>query len=334
MVLDKLIGLVTGSSSSRDGREPQQHQTSSGDAPHQHHLRMRNVFAAPIEMALDFVAPLIPKTDEEVAFLTEALQQHFMFAKLSEAEQRQLIMAMELVPPITKGSTIITQGDKGDYLYVVQEGTVRFLVDGEDKGEASKGSIIGELALLYDCPRAATVVAETDCELWRVSQYTFRRIKAAYALKNDQQTQSTVRGIPFFKDLPEEYIIKLADSLFQYSFKKGDVIVRKGEAGETMFIIKEGYIRGTDISIGTTDYADIRLGPGDFFGERCIVTGEAYQGTATAATDGRAWTLSKERFLHTVGHLNLNELVIKSQAKKILVRGLSIDCCLFFFFRR
>jgi CRP-like cAMP-binding protein len=122
--------------------------------------------------------------------------------------------------------------------------------------------------------------------------------------------------------------MKLAESLFRYNFKEGDVIVRKGEAGETMFIIKEGYIRGTDISVGTTDYADVRLGPGDFFGERCIVTGEAYIGTATAATDGTAWTLTKERFLHTVGHLNLKELVIKSQAKKLLVRSLSIDCVL------
>jgi cAMP-dependent protein kinase regulator len=281
-------------------------------------FRVRNVFAVPLEITRDFVAPLFPKTDEQVEFLEGAFSEHFVFSLLNEVERRNLINAMEL-KSVKKNSDVIKQGAKGDYVYVIQQGTVNFIVDGEDKGEAFEGAIIGELALLYDCPRAATVRAKTDCDLWRVSQYTFRKIKAAYALQNDHETRTTIRKVPFLKDLPDEIINRLADSLFQTTFQRGDILARKGEEGETLTIIKEGYVVGTNISIGSQKYADIRLGPGDYFGERPILKGEPNIGTAIAETRGTAWLLSKERFHHTLGHLNLEELIIKSQDKKFLV---------------
>lgn len=284
-------------------------------------LRMRNVFAAPIDMAKDFVAPLVPKNEEQIEFLEHALKDNynFVFGSMQSKELRTLVNAMSL-NSVKKDTKMIHQGDKGDYLYVLQSGTVKFVVDGVEVGEASNsGTVIGELALLYDCPRAATVVATTDCEVWRVSQHVFRRIKAAYALQNDHETRSALRQISFFQDLPQEYIHRLADSIFIRNFQQDEVLIRKGEEGETLIIIKEGHVLATDISIGGTKYADVSLGPGEYFGERPIVMGTPNVGTVTATTDGKAWFLTKERFLRTLGHLNLNEMIRKGQERKILV---------------
>jgi CRP-like cAMP-binding protein len=194
-------------------------------------------------------------------------------------------------------------------------------VDGTHVGSGERGTLFGELSLLYDCPTAASVIATSDSKLWRVSQHTFRRIKQAYALSNDDETRTTIQSIPFFKDLPNEYIYRLADSLLPLKFTKGDVLATKGDVGETLFILKEGWIQATDISVGTTKYADIRLGPGEYFGERPIVTGKPNPGNAIALTDGTAWVLTKERFQKVVGHLNLEEFVLKAQDKKLLVRS-------------
>jgi cAMP-dependent protein kinase regulator len=281
--------------------------------------RMRNVFAAPIEMAKDFAAPLVPENEEQIEFLEHALKDNFIIGSMQSNELRTLVNAMAL-NSVKEGTEMIHQGDRGDYLYVLQSGTVKFIVDGVEVGEASSsGTVIGDLALLYDCPRAATVVAITDCKVWRVSQHVFRRIKAAYALQNDHETRSALRKLSFFQDLPQEYIHILADSMFVRNFQQGEVLIRKGEEGETLFIITEGYVAATDISIGGTKYADLSLGPGDYFGERPIVMGTPNAATVTAATDGKAWFLTKERFLGTLGHLNLNELIRKSQERKILV---------------
>jgi len=286
-------------------------------------VRMRNIFAAPLDAVTkeldDLKNFLTPKNEEQYEFLENALDKHFVFQNLEDKEKKRLMDAMAL-KSVDQGTTIITQGEKGEYLYVIQEGTVQFLVDDKDVGEGDQGTIFGELSLLYDCPTAASVIAKTDCKLWRVSQYVFRRIKAAHALSNDDETRSTIKSIDFFRDLPDEYIYRLADSLFERKFKKGEVLAEKGQEGEALFIIQEGWVEATDVSVGTTKYANLRLKPGDHFGERTIVTGQPYVATITALTDGVAWMMSKARFQKVVGHLNLEQLVLKAQDKKVLVR--------------
>ena len=282
--------------------------------------RLRVVFAKPVHVARDFAAVLFPKSNQERDFLVQALNQHFLFAKLSARERMHLINAMELVASMKQGKTLIQQGDIGDYLYVIYSGTVRFWVDDKDEGTATTGAVVGELALLYDCPRAATVVAETDLVVYRVSQYTFRRIKAAHVLQNDHETRTALRKISIFQDLPDPYIQRLADSLLEQKFKQGDVLARKGEEATAFYIIKEGHVVGKEISIGSTKFADKRFGPGAFFGEGAIVTGTPLAGTAIAETNGSAWILTKERFLRTLGHLDLKELTRKAQDMKMLVR--------------
>lgn len=288
-------------------------------------LRMRNIFAAPLDVLHaqnldDLKSRFTPKNEEQYEFLNAALSKHFVFQHLTPQEKKTLCDAM-VVKNVTNGTKVITQGEKGEYLYVIQEGSVDFLIDGNKVGDGDQGTIFGELSLLYDCPTAADVIATSDCKFWRVSQYTFRRIKAAHALENDDETRKTITNISFFKDLPNEYIYKLADSLFERKFQKGDVLATKGQEGDTLYILKEGWIEVTDISVGTTKFADLRLGPGDYFGERPIVTGEPVAGNVTCLTHGVAWIMTKQRFQQCVGHLHLEELVMKAQDAKLLVSG-------------
>lgn len=280
--------------------------------------RFKVVFAKPLDVARDFAAVLVPKSEADFQFLETALDDHLVFAGLGRREKKIMINAFEKTT-VKKGAKIITQGDVGDYMYVILSGTVQFLVDGKDEGNASKGAVFGELALLYDCPRAATCKAETDCALFRVSQTTFRRIKASHVLQNDHETRTVLRNISIFQDLPPNYIHLLAESLFQKPFKKAEVLASKGAEATTFFIIKEGFVAGTDISIGTTKYANIRIGPGEFFGEGSIVAGTPLVGTVMALTDGTVYTLSKERFLRTLGHFDLRALAKKGQDTKLLV---------------
>jgi cAMP-dependent protein kinase regulator len=73
----------------------------------------------------------------------------------------------------------------GDYFYVLEDGHVSFSVDGKYIGACSHGGgSFGELALLYNCPRAVTCIANTDCRVWKVDQKTFR-----YMLANNNASQ-------------------------------------------------------------------------------------------------------------------------------------------------
>jgi cAMP-dependent protein kinase regulator len=285
--------------------------------------RMKVVFAKPLvfEKRYELSHQEEAKTDGEIDFLLQALKEsnEFIFQHLTEKECSRLIAAMELIH-VDQGSLIIKQGDVGDYLYILKNGKLSFIVDRKEVGSTEEPkSIFGELALLYDAPRAATVKAMTDCDVYRVSQHAFRRIQAAHVLEGDEETNNLLKETKLFQGLDQEYIEAIATSLIKHKYKKGDVIVTKGEEITFLLIVKEGEVKATDISIGSTKFADIKVGPGRVVGERAIIYNEPSVGNLTAATNCEVFVLSKERFYRILGHLDLEQMLKRALDIKYLV---------------
>jgi hypothetical protein len=113
--------------------------------------RGQNIFATAIDMTVDFTPPVYFKSDSAIQFIESSLADNFIFASLNPVERRQIIDAMqdETVP---EGSYIIEQGDNGDYFYIVEDGDVGFVVNGNHVGQGGRGAAFGELALLCKSP--------------------------------------------------------------------------------------------------------------------------------------------------------------------------------------
>ena len=71
------------------------------------------------------------------------------------------------------GETIFEQGELPELMFVIQEGEVDILVNGQVVETAVTGGILGEMALVDDSPRSATAVAKTDCRLVPLDEKTF-----------------------------------------------------------------------------------------------------------------------------------------------------------------
>ena len=83
-------------------------------------------------------------------------------------------LAARLTPVQAQGGEeIIRRGDHGDRFYVVSSGEVDVLVDGRPPRREGEGSYFGEIALLRDVPRTATVLAATDVELFALDRDDF-----------------------------------------------------------------------------------------------------------------------------------------------------------------
>ena len=140
----------------------------------------------------DFVAKVISKSEETRQKLRVRLLQAFMFSALDEQELQIVINAIEEVKGET-GDVIIKEGDQGDCMYVLEHGTLDCtkLFNGNTEPtflkEYQPGEGFGELALLYNSPRAATITAKTEYICWKLDRDTFNNIvKDAAAKKREK----------------------------------------------------------------------------------------------------------------------------------------------------
>lgn len=104
-----------------------------------------------------------------------------------ELEQKSIEVIVDAIKQIAfrSGSIVIKQGEPGDCLYIVESGILscskRFTKDAEPKflREYHEGEMFGELALLYNVPRGATIISKTNSILWSLDRETFNSIVKA-----------------------------------------------------------------------------------------------------------------------------------------------------------
>jgi MFS family permease len=102
----------------------------------------------------------------------ELLERVPLFAPLSGPSLERLASQLETVQ-VPAGTNVITQGEPGDHFYVVAEGQLDVIVDGKRTRTLGPGDSFGEIALLRDVPRTATVTAITDATLYALGREAF-----------------------------------------------------------------------------------------------------------------------------------------------------------------
>jgi len=114
----------------------------------------------------------ITRLDEVAAPALPALRSLPMFAALPLQTLEALARRAERVE-VDAGAVIFRQGDAGDQFYVVVDGEVEFFVDGRAVDRGSSGDHFGEIALLREEPRTATVTAVSDTYLFALEREDF-----------------------------------------------------------------------------------------------------------------------------------------------------------------
>jgi CRP-like cAMP-binding protein len=97
---------------------------------------------------------------------------HPIFAPLPEPTL-EFLAARLVRRRVAAGDTIVRQGEPGDDFFLVSEGRVHVTVDGAEVSELGPGEGFGEIALLRDVPRTATVAAVEDTTLYALDRAQF-----------------------------------------------------------------------------------------------------------------------------------------------------------------
>ncbi|XP_061061281.1 rap guanine nucleotide exchange factor 3 isoform X4 [Eubalaena glacialis] len=118
------------------------------------------------------------RTDEELDLIFEELLHIKAVAHLSNSVKRELAAVLLFEPHSKAGTVLFSQGDKGTSWYIIWKGSVNVVTHG--KGLVTtlhEGDDFGQLALVNDAPRAATIILREDnCHFLRVDKQDFNRI--------------------------------------------------------------------------------------------------------------------------------------------------------------
>merc|ERR1712230_123312 len=117
-------------------------------------------------------------------------------------------------------------GDNGDFLFMIETGTLDCYIKKPDGSEikvktCAAGDAFGELALLYNCPRAASVQSREAATLWELDRETFNAIVKDAAAKKREMYEKFLTSVPLLESLSKYERDQLADALHQDQYSGG-----------------------------------------------------------------------------------------------------------------
>jgi CRP-like cAMP-binding protein len=137
------------------------------------------------------------KSEEDVRKLTEILRRHFIFYTLDDFQLKKVIDEM-IYCFSPKEVHIIPQGSMASFFFVLDDGEVSILINGEHKRTLVAGQFFGDLALLYNSRRSATVKAVTDCKMWGITRDAFRNLIKKIKTEQYKENRDMLNKVTLF----------------------------------------------------------------------------------------------------------------------------------------
>eukprot|EP00736_Rhodelphis_marinus_P009990 Rmarinus@m.27324 len=234
-----------------------------------------------------YVRKSYPKTPEQLEKIQKAVEKNFLFTSLDPAQKDEIFGAM-FERKVAAGEVVIRQGDPGDNFYVIDSGEydvyVRGVNDDKPVFHYVPGLSFGELALMYNCPRAATIKACSDGVLWAVDRLTFQHVIITASRERRTRYEHFLEKIPLLENLNSHERSQIADALYPMSFEDGEVVIKQGDTDRStmrFYIVESGEAvatvpkDGVNVVVGT-------MKTGDYFGEKALIESKPRAATVSA----------------------------------------------------
>lgn len=257
--------------------------------------------------------PKIEKDFKSRQLIKEAIMENDFLRNLEPTQVREIVDYMDK-KRVAAGSYVIKEGDNGSHFYVSSEGEYEVSQDGKVLRKLGVGKAFGELALLYNCKRTASIRALTNGEIWMIDRDMFQHIMVRTGVQRRQDLLKFLKVVPLLAKVPDDLLLRLSDSFELLTFSEGDYIVRQGMIGDTFYVVSEGKVRVTKRKKGSKDEEELSLiNRGGYFGEQALLKTEVRTASVIAASSiTECLALDKETFYQLVG--DLKELQEKNYA--------------------
>jgi cAMP-dependent protein kinase regulator len=245
--------------------------------------------AAPDPVDADAVLPALP-----------------LFSALELRELEQLLTAVR-IEEVSTGHEIVRQGDSGNEAFVVARGLLKVVRrQGGDEtllAQLGPGSIFGEMALMSESPRSASVVAMEPAQLLVLARDELERAAEdapelsaeLSAFCRGRMHANLVRTARVLSGLPMQERTELLAQLDSKLFEPRDLLIERDQEAESIYLIASGAV---SISVPEEDGERLvlaTLGPGEVVGEMSMILRRPASADVSALYPTLAYELSGEK---------------------------------------
>lgn len=253
--------------------------------------------------------PHHPKTEEQLGRLRAAVSSNFLFSHLDDEQFSTVLDALVEKPIPAKDIKVISQGDAGDYFYIVENGHFDIYIHssgavqpgpdglGNKVASTGPGGSFGELALMYNAPRAATVIStEAKSTLWALDRITFRRILMDSAFQRRRMYEAFLEEVPLLSSLKPYERSKIADALDTIKYPAGATVISEGDPGDAFYLLESGEAEALKSGASVKSYSR-----GDYFGELALLDDKPRAASIITKTDVKVARLGRDGFKRLLG---------------------------------
>jgi CRP-like cAMP-binding protein len=228
-----------------------------------------------------------------------------LFAGMPSDALQDLVANLQLVS-LEPRELLFREGDPSDALYVIVEGELSVQSEGPPRMETQRlgpGTFLGEVALMTDQPRSATVVCVQPAELLRIDRQTLAAVlanhgdvlRAVLRFVRDRLVDRWMRTSPLFRPFNDAERIELAAKFKFLEIDAGTVLLGAGDRPDGLYIVLAG-----QFLVMRNGAAVAQLGAGDLIGETALLSGSAFRSEVVARGKGLALCLPAHAFREVI----------------------------------
>ena len=205
----------------------------------------------------------------------------------------ELLRRLEL-RTVEQGCAIVREGDRGGSLFVLVQGKVEVVRNGTPEpkvvDEIGEGGVFGEIAMLADVPRIASVIASEECVLLEVPKALLDELSKRFPalpqivgrFYKERVLANLLRSSDLFTSFPDAALSRLIDRFELRTAERGEVLIKQGDLGRGLFVVLRGRLVPYDVPTGE-EYPEMTEGA--VFGEVALL--ELCPSTATVTAETR-----------------------------------------------
>jgi len=234
------------------------------------------------------------------------------FSELPQSLFPTAIQALRLVRA-NDGDVVIREGQLGTAFYFVATGEVRVIAragnnKAVERGRLHEGSLFGEMALVTEQARTASVQVVGEADLLEVDRAAVARLVAEVPVlaerldrfARERLLKNLLASSPLFKPFDHQQQMELLKRFEGHDLEPGTVIIREGDAGQGLFVIMFGEVEVLAKDPAGRDKTVAKLGAGEVFGEMSLLGDKPTTATVRTLSRTTIMFLGREYFRRLV----------------------------------